>query len=260
MCLFLCFSSSNFGHTSGIIDSVCRGFRLLHNIWYQRDVQLRHETTQNSDKPTSALDLVTAPKPYKSKLAGGKIFKFNSNLLQPQWRTMVTPSQNGPESQRYFGKAHHRHSPGAKKGSKQPVASPQTSQQKQQPAVKSVKPQQQQQRQTPPQRPNNNKPSSPTMHFPASPNHRQSRTSPSRFSFSSSSSSSPRSSPSNTPSRSSPNFASSTCYQPPTPASLPKPPLSWTMSAPAILSTSSPPNQALPDPTTHLRLLLNVHA
>ena len=175
---------------------------------------------------------------------------------------MVTPSQNGPESQRYFGKAHHRHSPGAKKGSKQPVASsPQTSQQKQQPAVKSVKPQQ---RPNPHQRPNNNKPSSPIMHFPASPNQRQSRTSPSPFSFSSSSSSSsPRSSPSNTPSRSSPNFASSTCYQPPTPSSLPKPPLSWTMSAPAILSsssTTSPPNQALPDPTTHLRLLLNVHA
>ena len=76
---------------------------------------------------------------------------------------MVTPSQNGPESQRYFGKAHHRHSPGAKKGSKQPVASsPQTSQQKQQPAVKSVKPQQQQQRQNPHQRPNN-KPSSPII-------------------------------------------------------------------------------------------------
>ena len=171
---------------------------------------------------------------------------------------MVTPSQTGPESQRYFGKAHHRHSPGAKKGSKQPVAS--SSQQKQQPAVKSNKSQTLQQH-----RPNT-KPSSPkpTMHFPASPNPRPSRASPSRFSFSSSSSSSsPRSSPSNTPSRSSPNFASSTCYQPPTPASLPKPPLSWTMSAPAILSTkssSNPPKLALPDPTTHLRLLLNVHA
>jgi len=170
---------------------------------------------------------------------------------------MVTPSQNGPESQRYFGKAHHRHSPGAKKGSKQPIASsPQTSQQK--PAVKSVKPQQP--RQNPPHQRPNNKPSSPIMHFPTSPNQRQSRTSPSRFSFSSStsSSSSPRSSPSNTPSRSSPNFASSTCYQPPTPSSLPKPPLSWTMSAPAILSPST--TIISPDPTTHLRLLLNVHA
>ena len=45
------------------------------------DVKLRHETTQNSDKPAPALDLVTPSKPYKFKLSS-KVDKFNSSLLQ----------------------------------------------------------------------------------------------------------------------------------------------------------------------------------
>jgi hypothetical protein len=57
------------------------------------------------------------------------------------------------------------------------------------------------------------------------------------------------------PSRSSPNnFASSTCYQPPTPSSLPKPPMEWT-----CCQTIQPPTLTH-DPSTHLKLLLNVQA
>eukprot|EP00090_Calanus_glacialis_P022355 TRINITY_DN34505_c0_g1_i1.p1 TRINITY_DN34505_c0_g1~~TRINITY_DN34505_c0_g1_i1.p1 ORF type:complete len:210 (-),score=31.41 TRINITY_DN34505_c0_g1_i1:671-1300(-) len=66
-----------------------------------------------------------------------------------------------------------------------------------------------------------------------------------------------RSSPSRStvsPSRSSPsNFASSTCYQPPTPSSLPKPPVHWTCQS----NLNSPLTQ---DPSAHLKLLLNVQA
>ena len=76
-----------------------------------------------------------------------------------------------------------------------------------------------------------------------------------------SSPSSPRSSPPRStvsPSRSSPsNFASSTCYQPPTPSSLPKPPVAWT--APSCqMSLNSGPALTTADPTAHLKLLLNV--
>jgi len=64
--------------------------------------------------------------------------------------------------------------------------------------------------------------------------------------------SSPRNSPTSfrvSPSRSSPNsFASSTCYQAPTPASLPLPPIQWTC------------REAPQDPTAQLKLLLNVQA
>lgn len=84
---------------------------------------------------------------------------------------------------------------------------------------------------------------------------KQPRTSPNphRASPSSSRSTPPRSSIS--PSRSSPNnFASSTCYQPPTPSSLPKPPVHWT-SCQMNLTTS-----VSHDPTAHLKLLLNVQA
>jgi proline-rich nuclear receptor coactivator 2 len=57
------------------------------------------------------------------------------------------------------------------------------------------------------------------------------------------------------PSQSSPtNFASSMIYQPPTPSSLPKPPVHWTT------CSSSNVNSQTNDPTTQLRLLLNVQA
>jgi hypothetical protein len=82
-----------------------------------------------------------------------------------------------------------------------------------------------------------------------------------RSSPSSTRSSPPRSTIS--PSRSSPNnFASSQCYQPPTPSSLPKPPVAWTSSdsgKSSKLNLNKSQNKVV-DPTTHLKLLLNVQA
>merc|ERR1711953_367375 len=84
-----------------------------------------------------------------------------------------------------------------------------------------------------------------------------------RSSPSSTRSSPPRSTIS--PSRSSPNnFASSQCYQPPTPSSLPKPPVAWTASDSSSVNSGEPKlSQSLTvvaDPTAHLKLLLNVQA
>jgi len=83
-----------------------------------------------------------------------------------------------------------------------------------------------------------------------------------RSSPSSTRSSPPRSTIS--PSRSSPNnFASSQCYQPPTPSSLPKPPVAWTSSDHSEIACKSDLTKSLTmvaDPTTHLKLLLNVQA
>ena len=83
-----------------------------------------------------------------------------------------------------------------------------------------------------------------------------------RSSPSSTRSSPPRSTIS--PSRSSPNnFASSQCYQPPTPSSLPKPPVAWTCSDSSENSGKSNLSKSLrmvADPTAHLKLLLNVQA
>lgn len=83
-----------------------------------------------------------------------------------------------------------------------------------------------------------------------------------RSSPSSSRSSPPRSTIS--PSRSSPNnFASSQCYQPPTPSSLPKPPVAWTASdcSPENSKSKLSKSQTMvADPTAHLKLLLNVQA
>ena len=84
-----------------------------------------------------------------------------------------------------------------------------------------------------------------------------------RSSPSSTRSSPPRSTIS--PSRSSPNnFASSQCYQPPTPSSLPKPPVAWTASdSSSVISGKPKLSQSLTvvaDPTAHLKLLLNVQA
>ena len=63
------------------------------------------------------------------------------------------------------------------------------------------------------------------------------------------------------PSRSSPNnFASSQCYQPPTPSSLPKPPVAWTASDSSVNSCKSKGLTVVADPTAHLKLLLNVQA
>lgn len=74
----------------------------------------------------------------------------------------------------------------------------------------------------------------------SSPNYNHSRSSPSRSTVS--------------PSRSSPsNFVSSNCYQPPTPSSLPKPPVHWTCGTNLNASLTE-------DPSTHLKLLLNVQA
>jgi hypothetical protein len=61
------------------------------------------------------------------------------------------------------------------------------------------------------------------------------------------------------PSRSSPsNFASSTAYQPPTPSSLPKPPVAWTSATSCQTQMMSLNTSLSHDPTTHLKLLLNV--
>ena len=84
-----------------------------------------------------------------------------------------------------------------------------------------------------------------------------------RSSPSSTRSSPPRSTIS--PSRSSPNnFASSQCYQPPTPSSLPKPPVAWTASDPSPVNSCKPKVakslSVVADPTAHLKLLLNVQA
>merc|ERR1711953_1198792 len=97
------------------------------------------------------------------------------------------------------------------------------------------------------------------------PQNKSSRGHPSslRSSPSSTRSSPPRSTIS--PSRSSPNnFASSQCYQPPTPSSLPKPPVARTASDPSpVNSCKSQLAKSLSvvaDPTAHLKLLLNVQA
>merc|ERR1711953_1072920 len=84
-----------------------------------------------------------------------------------------------------------------------------------------------------------------------------------RSSPSSTRSSPPRSTIS--PSRSSPNnFASSQCYQPPTPSSLPRPPVAWTASDSSSENSCkprlSPSLTVVSDPTAHLKLLLNVQA
>ena len=87
---------------------------------------------------------------------------------------------------------------------------------------------------------------------------KQPRNSPNPHRSSPSSPCSNRSSPQRStvsPSRSSPNnFASSRSYQPPTPSSLPKPPVHWT-SCQMDLKAGLPE-----DPTAHLKLLLNVQA
>lgn len=88
--------------------------------------------------------------------------------------------------------------------------------------------------------------------------YQQHSTSPMSTSSRSSPNNSHRSSPTRStisPSRSSPNnFASSTCYQPPTPSSLPKPPMKWTS------CQTIQPSHIPQDPSTHLKLLLNVQA
>ena len=86
-------------------------------------------------------------------------------------------------------------------------------------------------------------------------NNNSNRSSPSssnRSSPSSTRSSPPRSTVS--PSRSSPNnFASSIAYLPPTPSSLPKPPVHWTSCQMNLKAANQ-------DPSAHLKILLNVQA
>lgn len=192
---------------------------------------------------------------------------------------MVTLAQAGPDTQRYFtAKAHSRSHPGFRKNNaprsltspKAPL-SPSSHTPNQKPQSKPKSPSCFKQSPRP-------KPTSPkpimnyqnSLHFnspsPVSfspPSHSSSYSnsysSTPYHSYRVSHTPSPSQSSRSSPSRASPNnFASSTCYQPPTPESLPKPPLSWTQSAPPILCSTPPP--MVTDPTTHLRLLLNVQA
>ena len=173
------------------------------------------------------------------------------------------PSSHGPESQNYFSTKNKvsKAGGGEPRGKKpQPSskpfsqhngqASPQPHHTKQHPVKPKFPSGQKQSRQNSSPKPIlNNKNNSHARQLPnslrCSP--ASSRSSPSSFR-----SSPPRSTTS--PSRSSPNnFASSTCYQPPTPSSLPKPPTHWTCHP-------ASPAQPATDPSTHLKLLLNLQA